>query len=320
MERHCDDSEHYPADAWEGDSLVKALVTGWFSFEQMGATAGDLLARDVACEWLERAGYPYDIALAPPFHDGVNWRFVDPKAYSHVVFVCGPFGNGEPITEFLERFDGCRLVGLNLTMLESLDSWNPFDLLFERDSSATSHPDISFLSRQQAPVPVVGVVLIDSQPEYKERDAHEVANNAIYRLVASREMSAVAIDTRLDVNKTGLRTASEVESLIARMDVVLTTRLHGTVLALKNGVPAVVVDPVARGGKVQRQAQTISWPLVLAADDLTDEALQQAFDYCLTEDARVKARECRGRAISMAQRVRDEFISSLARSREMAED
>jgi polysaccharide pyruvyl transferase WcaK-like protein len=153
-----------------------------------------------------------------------------------VVFVCGPFGNGAPITELLERFDSCRLVGLNLTMLESLDAWNPFDLLFERDSSATSNPDVSFLSRQVR-VPVVGVVLIDTQPEYKERDALKVANSAIHRLVASREMSAVVIDTRLDANSTGLRSASEVESLIARMDVVLTTRLHGTVLSLKNGVP-----------------------------------------------------------------------------------
>jgi hypothetical protein len=298
---------------------VKALVSGWFSFEQMGATAGDLLARDLACEWLECAGYPYDVAHAPPFHDGVNWRLVDPEAYSHVVFVCGPFGNGEPITKFLERFEGCRLVGLNLTMLESLDTWNPFDLLLERDSSATSNPDISFLS-PLAPVPVAGVVLIDTQPEYKERDEHELANNAIHRLVASRQMCAVAIDTRLDTNSTGLRTATEVESLIARMDVVLTTRLHGTVLALKNGVPAVVIDPVAGGGKIRRQAETISWPLVFAADSLPDEALGQAFDFCLTEDARVKARECRGRAKTMVQEVRDEFISSLARSREWADD
>ncbi len=129
----------------------------------------------------------------------------------------------------------------------------------------------------------------------------------------------MAIDTRLDTNSTGLRTVSEVESLIARMDIVLTTRLHGTVLALKNGVPAVAVDPVTKGGKIRRQAETIGWPLVFAADDLTDEALRQAFDYCLTEDARVKARGCCRRAISMVQEVRDEFIASLARFREMAE-
>src|SRR3990170_1932745 len=147
---------------------MKALVAGWFSFEQMGATVGDLLARDLACEWLEQAGYSYDVAHAPPFSGGIDWRAVDPETYSHVVFVCGPFGENEVTREFLERFAGCHKVGLNLSMLQPLDVWNPFDLLLERDSSATSRPDISFLSRQ-ASVPVVGVVLVHPQEEYKDR-------------------------------------------------------------------------------------------------------------------------------------------------------
>jgi hypothetical protein len=100
---------------------MRTLVAGWFSFEQMGATAGDLMARDVACDWLERVGHSYDVALASPFFGGVDWRAVDPKSYSRVVFVCGPFGNGWPITEFLPRFAGCRFVSLNLSMLEPLD-------------------------------------------------------------------------------------------------------------------------------------------------------------------------------------------------------
>jgi polysaccharide pyruvyl transferase WcaK-like protein len=103
------------------------------------------------------------------------------------------------------------------------------------------------------------------------------------------------------------------------MDIVLTTRLHGTVLALKNGVPPIAIDPVAGGAKIRRQAETIGWPLVFTADTLYDETLQRAFDYCLTGDARAKARECRERAIRMVREVRDEFISSLARSHGKAE-
>ncbi|MFC1719119.1 polysaccharide pyruvyl transferase family protein [Candidatus Poribacteria bacterium] len=289
---------------------MNALVAGWFSFEHMGATAGDLFARDVVCEWLEQAGYSYDVALAPPFRGGVDWRLVDPAKYSHVVFVCGPFGNGPPITEFLPRFAGCRLIGIDLSMLDPLETWNPFDLLLERDSSATSRPDITFLSRQ-AQVPVVGVILVHPQAEYKEKAMHHVANDAIKRLIDSREMSAVPIDTQLDINKTGLRSPAEVESLIARMDVVLTTRLHGTVLALKNGIPAVAVDPVAGGAKIRRQAETIGWPVLFTADVLSDEALQKAFDYCLTEDARMKAKECCERAVQMVKGIRDDFISWL---------
>jgi Polysaccharide pyruvyl transferase len=61
--------------------------------------------------------------------------------------------------------------------------------------------------------------------------------------------------------------SAEIEYAISRMDVVLTTRLHGVVLAIKNEVPPIAVDPIGRGGKIMRQAR--------------DDVLEQAFDYCL---------------------------------------
>ena len=57
---------------------MKVLVAGWFSFPEMGATAGDLLTRDVVSQWLETAGRSYDVALAAPFDGGVPWMEVDP--------------------------------------------------------------------------------------------------------------------------------------------------------------------------------------------------------------------------------------------------
>jgi hypothetical protein len=291
---------------------VKTLVTGWFSFELMGASAGDLMARDVACAWLRDAGHEVDIALAPPFAGGVNWRTVDPAHYAQVVFVCGPFGNGPPLTDFLHRFATLPLVGLNLTMLGTLEEWNPFDLLIERDSSARAHPDLAFLAPPSR-APVVGVVLIDEQPEYEERDRHEAANAAIRRLLASRDAAAVPIDTRLDVdNQAGLTSAAQIEALIAHMDCVLTTRLHGTVLALKNGVPALAVDPVAGGGKIRRQVETLGWPIVFDADTCDDPALNRAFDWCLTQAARQQAARCAERAMRVLGQAREEFLTGLS--------
>jgi hypothetical protein len=290
---------------------MRVLLAGWFSFEQMGASAGDLLARDVVRDWLEQAGCQYDVALASPFSGGVDWRTVNPKRYSHVVFVCGPFGNGWPITEFLPRFERSRHIGINLSMLEPLETWNPFDLLLERDSSAISRPDITFIA-PYSPVPVVGVLLIDSQPEYGGIDFHQIANDAIQRLIAAREMSAVPIDTRLDVNRTGLRSPAEIETLIARMDAVLTTRLHGLVLALKHSIPALAIDPVAGGAKIKRQCETIGWPIVFTADQLSDEALQAALEYCLREEARETARQCRDKAVSQLHLVRSDLIRFLS--------
>lgn len=284
-------------------------MAGWFSFEHMGATAGDLLCRDVACNWLLRAGHDHDVALAPPFTGGVDWRTVEPSGYSQVVFVCGPFGNGRPVSEFLERFDHCRLVGLNLSMLDSLENWNPFHLLLERDSTGATRPDISFVSRP-ASVPVVGVVLVHRQKEYKNT-LNSDAERAIERLVASRPMSVVPIDTRLDANSTGLRTPAEIESLIARMDLVVTTRLHGAVLAIKNGVPAIAIDPVQGGAKVARQLGAIGWPVTFTADSVTDDALRDAFEYCRTDEARRDARACAARAAAEVTRTGEAFVAAL---------
>lgn len=296
---------------------MKTLVMGWFSFELYGATAGDLMACELTCEWARAAGQELDVALAAPFKGGVDWRAVDPGQYSHLVFVCGPFRDSDVTREFLTRFAHCRLIGLNLTMLDPLHLGTPFDFLIERDSSERTNPDITFLSRQPK-VPVVGLLLVHPQKEYKDRARHKQANQAIRRLIETREMSVVTIDTRLDENSTGLRTAREVESLIARMDLVLTTRLHGTALAIKNGVPPVVVDPIAGGAKVQSQAEALGWPVHFNVETVTDQALQRAFDYCLTEDARRKARECAERAREKVLRLRDEFVREMSQPAEVA--
>lgn len=285
---------------------MRALVAGWFSFADGHATAGDLITRDLICEWLEIAGISYEVALASPFRGGVDWRAVDPQTFTYVVFVCGPFGRDEYEEEFLSRFRHCRLIGMNLSMKIPLEQWNPFDLLIERDSSVDTHPDISFVSKKPH-VPVVGVCLVE---HYDDAPVEE-ANVAIQRLLGSKEMAVVQIDTRLDENSTGLRTSAEVESLLARMDAVVTTRLHGTMLSLKNGVPVIAIDPEVGGWKIRRQAELIGWPVVFNVEDVTDEALQKALDFCLTEEARVKARECRDRAIQLVEEVRQEFIASL---------
>ena len=169
---------------------MRALVAGWFSWPGYGATAGDLMAADVACGWLTEAGVPFDRALAEPFQGGVDWHAVDPTAYSHLVFVCGPCGNGEPLTDLLATFDHCYRIGLDLSMLQSVAEWNPFHLLLERDSDRTVRPDISLLCRRPL-APVVGLCLVHPQKEYGRRGRHTEAGTAARALLASREAAIV---------------------------------------------------------------------------------------------------------------------------------
>lgn len=289
---------------------MKVLVAGWFSFELMGASAGDLIARDLVCRWLSEAGIHYDIAIARPFTDGIAWQNAEPSEYGAVIFVCGPFGNGPPLTEFLPRFSGLPLVGLNLTMLQSLEEWNPFDVLFERDSDRTVRPDLVFLA-DPPKSPVVGLILVHPQAEYGKRARHREANDAIARLIDSREMAIVQIDTRLDENQTGLRSPGEVESLISRMDAVITTRLHGMVMALKNGVPPLVVDPIEGGAKIFRQARVIGWEAVFTIDKLHQEDMRRSLDFCLSRKGRAACINLNQAAIATLTDLPKEFLRSL---------
>jgi len=286
--------------------MLRALVGGCFSFANGHATAGDLLACELVCDWLREAGMDFDVARAPGLGDGgLDWAAADPAAYSHVVYVCGPFERGELETGFLLRFAGSRLVGIDLSMLAPLADWNPFDLLIERDSDRTANPDITFASTRPR-VPVVGVCLVEDYPGAAVGEA----NAAIGRLMAASAVARIDIDTRLDENRTGLRTAAEVESVLARMDAVVTTRLHGMALSLKNGVPVVAIDPQPGGAKVQRQAQVLDWPAALPVDAATDAALRAALDYCLSEGGRERASECGRRAARRVDELRTSFVAA----------
>ena len=136
-------------------------------------------------------------------------------------------------------------------------------------------------------------------------------NAAIRRLIIEREMAVVDVDTRLDENGTGLRSPAEIESLIARVDVLVTTRLHGMVLALKNGVPAIAIDPEDGGVKIRRQAEAIGWPVIFTVDRLDLPALEEAFSFCLTVEARALAVACADRAAEGVRAGCREFLDAL---------
>jgi hypothetical protein len=287
---------------------MRVLVAGWFSLPGMGCTAGDVLARDVACGWLDAAGIPHDVATVGGTDGGVSLDDADPARYSHVAFVCGPFRDTAFCNELLARFSGCQLIGLDLSMLT--DGWNPFDVLIERDSCVTARPDLVFGS-DQALVPVVGLLLVHPQPQYGDRARHALVEAAIADLLDDRPAAIVRIDTLTEDNASGLRSAAEIESLIARMDLVVTTRLHGLVLALKNGVPAVAVDPVAGGDKVSRQAAAVGWPHVLRPEEVSSASLAQVFDRCATEAARDEARRCAIRGRLAVEAIGVDFVEAV---------
>jgi hypothetical protein len=106
------------------------------------------------------------------------------------------------------------------------------------------------------------------------------------------------VDTRLAHGEwRSPASAAQVEAVIARADVVVTTRLHGLVLALKNGVPALAIDPVAGGGKVAAQAAAWGWPVLLPRSGnpvLDGGELDRLWAWCRSAEGQARARSSPG--------------------------
>lgn len=292
----------------ERSELGRTLVVGWFSFELMGSTAGDQIAKDVLVDWLRRDGVRAKVAMTVPAAlDEIATGDVVPEDYDSLVFVCGPIGDGPPLNAFLDRFNHARRFALNVSLLQDSAEWNPFEGVIERDSERGVNPDLTFAAPERT-VPVVGMILVGPQEEYPSQ-RHSEAEGLLREAAVTRGVAAIPIDTRLDLNRYGLRTPAEVESAIARMDAVLTTRLHGAALALRRGVAPVALDSIPEGSKLHRQMERIDWPLRFRVGDCTAEQILAALDYALTPAAHALARACAARARAELGQVEAEFFS-----------
>lgn len=296
--------------------MRRVLVCGWFSFPWMGATAGDLLAARTVGTWLDDAGIEHDVAvsdaLAGHEPDGVRWDEVPADRYTDVAVVCGPIGDAPPLTDLLARFAGARRWALDVTMLQRRDEWDPFDGWWARDGDPDSAPRVDLaLAAPGRPAPVVALVLAHEQLEYPERRHAEV--HAVLRAVlAERDVAVVEVDTCFDpANQTGLRSAAQVDGVLRVAHAVVTTRLHGLVLGLRNGTPVLAVDPVAGGAKVSAQAQALGWPEVLRPDEVDAATVGAALDRLLAGERDAEVERCRRLGLARIEQVRAEVIAAL---------
>ena len=288
----------------------RTLVIGWFSFELMGETAGDRIARDVLLGWLRNRGIHADVGMHRPQRDGeIATELIDPRDYDILIFVCGPIGDGPPLNEFLARFPHARKFALNVSLLQERSDWDPFEGIVERDSSEDTNPDMTFAAGPSS-VPVVGLILVGAQAEYPS-NRHDLAERAIDELLRGRDIAVVLIDTRLDENEHGLTSAAQVESVISKMDAVVTTRLHGAAIALRRLVPPIVIDSVPGGTKVLAQMRRIGWPLVFDVAELDPGKLREALNFALTPAAKQLAAERSAAAREELASVERRFLDAL---------
>lgn len=302
--------------------MTRVLLVGWSSVVHGEATAGDVLSMRAVEGALRAAGVAVDLAWSPvmataPGAGGLELGSADPGGYTHLVWACGPL-HGRAVEEVAARFAGCRRVAVGVSVVDDVDpALAAWDLVLPRDApgaapvrdlaagpaaALAAELDLGGDRSPSAPGggPVLGVCLAPGQAEYAARRRHDAVGEHLgewlsslsslsspwspWSLSGGRRVGArLALDTRLDPR--GWRdphTPAEVLVAMGRCEVVVTSRLHGLVLALSAGVPVLALDPVAGGGKVSAQGAAWGWPVVPAADLLDGTgggaALRQALD------------------------------------------
>ncbi|WP_055590119.1 polysaccharide pyruvyl transferase family protein [Streptacidiphilus griseoplanus] len=288
----------------------RVLLTGWFSFLHGEATAGDVLALEAVRRALDGAGIPHDTAWSPAFRpDGLSLDRAAPDRYRQLVFVCGPVhsvapgpGITAPLLDLHRRFRHVRRIAVGVSVLDPDDpAQRGFDRVLPRDGAGPAVPDLAAFAPVPGAVPVVGVILTGGQAEYGSRRRHEQVARTVGRWLRGLDAARLPLDTRLDTaDWRSPATPGQLHSLLARLDAVVTTRLHGLVLPLRAGVPVVAVDPVAGSAKVSAQARALRWPALLGADETEDRSLDRWLRWCLSADGRALARRTRLRLTGTA--------------------
>jgi Polysaccharide pyruvyl transferase len=270
----------------------RVLLTGWFSFRDGEATAGDVLAQRQAATALARAGIPHDTAWSPGFRPGaLSLEAARPEAYDTVLFVCGPV-HGPQVAALHARFRTCRRLAAGVSVVDPADpAATGFHEIVARDGTpAPARHDLAAAAPAGPLSQVAGVVLSHGQGEYGVRRRHEEVNARLTGWLAGKDCARVPSDTRLATDDWRLcATAEQFLALLSRFDVVVTTRLHGLVLALRTGTPVIAVDPVAGGAKVSAQGRAVGWPALVDAGALSEELLDHWWRWALSESGRTAA-------------------------------
>jgi hypothetical protein len=273
----------------------RVLVVGWPSFIDGEATAGDVLAMEAVAAEIGAAGVPCEMAWSPVFRPGERTLTeADPARYSHLVFACGPL-TGRGLEELHQRFAACRRIAIGVSVIDPADpAAAGFHVILARDSPGAPPTGDLAIAPRPSLVPVAGVIYVGVQGEYGGSGRHEAVSQSLASWLPGCGCALLSLETRLDAHDLHLcRTPAELESILSRLDLVITMRMHGLVLALKHSVPALALDPVAGGAKVRAQAKAWRWPALVTAGPsgtLDVGALDRWRDWCLSAPGRRAAR------------------------------
>jgi hypothetical protein len=199
-----------------------------------------------------------------------------------------------PLTNALfARFNVKPLMGTGVSILPHDDPHyaNPFDAVLARQGAERVFGDVAIIAPPSEDRPAtnnaikVGVALRGAQIDYGEARCRWQEAEALALAAAQQALSvAGGVVTNIEnhLQQSNL-TPDRIEALYADCDLVITSRYHGAVCALRQGVPFIAIDQIEGGAKVYNLLAPLGWKHVYRVDDLDETTVRSAVADILTK-------------------------------------
>ena len=307
----------------------RRILAAWYGSFPGHGTIGDLRSLESAVSHLVGRGHRVSHATAfdldIPGARRVDWCTMDPHEFDVTAFVCGPILSFHPETNrFFQHFRPHRLVGVAVSILpkEHPHHANPFNALFAREGTDEAFGDLAIV----APAPyepakrrnqkTIGVALRGPQTDYgrdrcKWKTVEETATALAQSIRAQTYGHVIEIENHL---LRSAKTPDQIEDQYASCDLVITSRFHGAIAAMRHCVPFIAIDQIQGGAKVQNLLGGLKWPHVYRVDQLGNVDLANVANELLSDTHRATLLETRNRAVTAANTTLselDRWIASL---------
>jgi hypothetical protein len=270
-------------------------------------TVGDLMAVYNVASELRIRGFAVDIAWRGSLHDlspyCVDPDAVDARCYAAMVFVCGPLHAA--FAPLFAKFAQVKRIAVGVSIPPGFDPLKFVHAFLPRDSGVqitfdlalanVGYPHLSLPAT--ARLRQVGICLVGPQGEYGDSDGHGLAAQLVNS--ACEDQQKIRVNTLLDH---GRALPASVELDVQCSAVLVTTRMHGALLALYHGVPVVALDQIKGSAKVSRMLRAAGHP-VLNAWETNRETLHDAISRRLAGDAACDPLAVRDNIIGASRRA-----------------
>ncbi|HEY7162886.1 MAG TPA: polysaccharide pyruvyl transferase family protein [Acidobacteriota bacterium] len=290
----------------------RCLILWWGSLRRAGATAGDCMAVANMALGLKSRGIQTEIAafidLKIPEVPTVHPMAAQPRRYKAACFVCGPLRSSRKILNLMDRYESCHRIAAGVGIIEEeQEILKRFDKLVPRDGAIHSTFDLALASpwRETFPFPKKMPHLVYTCFRGSQSSIGLNGYSLHQRAEPVLEIAAKKAAKDGDVRKidTVARTPESIRNVLEQFSkarLVLTTRLHGSLLSLEHSVPFIAVDQINGGHKVTEVLSKIGWPYVFHAEEVTLSEIENAIIDVTEPNFPIKINEYRSLAIDKA--------------------